>query len=230
MKRACLLIFFLWTLIAFMIPTEVVALEYCGYHVTEIPVPEEYQILVSSECSMHRNFQSAAANEEGVVAIYSRNTDAGYGEVYDHRKYIDLFDSNGEFVLEIQFSTSLSVDIELTKDELIIYFHINILTYDLDKGTFHYYELPSGVNLAHDYLPTLRKKSLDIGSWNYSLEKELDGYKSISRMNVRTGEEQTIMSCVGSGRSPLNTIFIPTGVSICMLLWRIACRKKRSNG
>lgn len=229
MNRGYRLIFIFWILISVALPIEVSALEYCGYQVTEIPVPEEYQLIVSSVCSIHQNFQSIATNQEGFAAIYSRNTKIDQPEQFDHIKYIDLFNADGDFVEEIQFSTSLPVEIELTEDTLMIYFHINILTYNLKERSFHYYALPSGVNLATDFLPAVRNKSLDVGSWSYSLEKELDGYKAVSRTNIVTGVEQTLMSCVGSKRTPLNTIVIPAVVSILILFWGINCRKNKKN-
>lgn len=229
MNRGYRLIFIFWILISFALPIEVSAQEYCGYQVTEIPVPEEYQLIVSSVCSTHQNFQSIATNQEGFAAIYSRNTKIDQPEQFDNIKYIDLFNADGDFVEEIQFSTSLPVEIELTEDTLNIYFHINILTYNLKERSFHYYALPSGVNLATDFLPAVRNKSLDVGSWSYSLEKELDGYKSVSRTNIVTGVEQTLMSCVGSKRTPLNTIVIPAVVSILILFWGINCRKNKKN-
>lgn len=229
MNRGYRLIFIFWILISFTLPFEVSALEYCGYQVTEIPVPEEYQLLVSSICSTHQNIQSVATNQEGFAAIYSRNTAVNQPEQVDCSKYIDLFNADGDFVEEIQFNTSLPVEIELTEDTLIIYFHINLLTYNLKERSFHYYALPSGVNLATDFLPVIRNKSLDVGEWSYSMEKELDGYKSVSRINIVTGVEQTLMSCVGSKRAPVNMIIIPAVVSLLILFWGINRRKDRKH-
>ncbi len=229
MNRVCRIIFIFWILISFALPIEVSAQEYCGYQVTEIPIPEEYQLIVSSVCSIHQNFQSVATNQEGFAAIYSRNTKVDQPEQFDNIKYIDLFNTDGDFIEEIQFCTSLPVEIELTEDTLMIYFHINILTYDLKERSFHYYALPSGVNLAADFLPAIRNKSLDVGDWRYSLEKELDGYKTVSRINIVTGENKTLMSCAGSERTPVNTIAIPAVISILILIWGINCRKNKKN-
>ena len=123
----------------------------------------------------------------------------------------------------------LANEIELTEDTLIIYFHINLLTYNLKERSFHYYALPSGVNLATDFLPVIRNKSLDVGEWSYSMEKELDGYKSVSRINIVTGVEQTLMSCAGSKRAPVNMIIIPAVVSLLILFWGISRRKDRKH-
>ena len=186
-------------------------------------IPEDFAFRVSDTCSGHDNFLQAHAREDGWFAVQTVHTDRDRDLVYKLR-YVDLYDSEGNFVKEFSFFTTQVYDVELTENALILYAQTNVISYDLNTGELAGYKITPRAPIENGLLSELRSEEFTAGQWTYSCKKSQFGYVELSRTN---GEQTQVLLTYDGADFPVLPVVIWVCVTVTVgLRWK---HKKKNN-
>ena len=189
-KRKNMLRFvFLVTVIFIMCP-QVFGIEIAPIkRLEEIDLPMDFNFSVSDTCSGHAYFMQAAADESGGFGVYSRHINPNNRSDIDLKKvYIDIYKSDGTFLQEVSFTTSLDLAFELAESAVNIYFYNFVVIYDRTTQGLLCYAIPDGSAIHNGLYKQLRSKDFTSGNYVYSCKQGLDGYTKLIRTDGNQSE------------------------------------------
>lgn len=172
-------------LFLFILPISTLAANFHGIEILgEYQLPDNLSIHFSDVCSGHSSFKQAAARDDGWFAVCSlyTNTEENIEQIYSLH-YVDIYDSKGNFVEELSFSTDLDNAIELTDDALIIYFQTFVISCDLQSREISSYSIPPRATVENGLLSTLASDSFTSGKWIYHASGGWVNYTKLIRSN-----------------------------------------------
>ncbi len=159
--------------------------------VTEIPkvrikdFPENLELQISQECSGHTYFLQADANENGdfVVLSHKEKYDKENNDVFS-KKYIDVYNSEGDFCYEIIFTTEMNPALRIDENTIYLIFYNNLLTIDIVTKTIYYYDIPGDKLWEYTNSEIMQSEEFSVGEWNYECKRNLKmGYMKLIRSN-----------------------------------------------
>lgn len=155
--------------------------------VGDYPISEVFAFGVTSTCSGHTSIHQATAREDGWFAVCSLCSDASEQESdLFSLHYVDIYDQNGDFQMELTYRTGLDNAIELTDSSLDIYFQTAIISYDFKTGSLTGYQIPPRATVENGLLLKLQKNRFTVGEWTYSLSGGWMEHFRLSRTNGET--------------------------------------------
>lgn len=228
--------FFLLLVVLFLLsfPLSVSASNYHGVTIIgETTLPADFQFSSSDTCTGHTSFKHATARDDGGYAVCSLYTNAreDLSQVYN-KHYVDIYDSNGEFVIELSYCTDLDNAVELTDEFLHIYFQTIIVSYNLNNGSLICYSIPSGATVDNGLLLELRSDTFSAGQWTYVCKGGWTEHTKLVRTN---GIETQVLVEYGILDSsvqlidlafPCLLLFIALSVVLVFFIIRKYARKK----
>lgn len=225
-KIVCLILTIL--LLFYAHTVEVFALEFGNIPVLEeIDLPDDLNFSVSDTRLDHIYFEQVTAREDGSFAVYSCYHDPkNYVKGTFERKYIDIYDADGNFLQELFFTTSQPITAELTDETLNIYTYISVLVYDLETQELHNYATPEGAVAESGLMTALRAEEFVSGEWTYHCEEDFDGYTKLVRSNGE--EEQVLVEMPGTGNSFWNLVFPGIALGFLLLVLKRVLKKAKS--
>ena len=218
---------FLIVLLVLISLTTVSALEFAGIQVLdEIDIPENLNFSVRDTCSEYDYYMQATAREDGCFAVYARQVDMDnrYGTDFE-KVYIDLYDSDGDFLQEISFTTPFDLAVELTKETVNIYFYKSILVYNLETQELLNYSIPDGAAVNGGVYKNLRKKEFVSGEWTYICKKTSGEYTELIRSN--DDQLEVLVELSGSGMSFWNVYFPGVAIAVTGILFKELLKKRK---
>ena len=202
------------------------AKEFEGKNVSEIDVPDSFEVVFSEHCSGHQNFKQVSPREDGSFAIYAHNTNFDETpELVFKRQYIDVFDPEGNFLYEMSFTSSQHSAIKYTSDSIIVYFYRNILLCDLDTRELTYFAIPEEEMFSSQHFIDLLADEVYSGKWLYKCKTTLDCYTKLTRSDGNYTE--TLLSYPGT-RINLFRLGLPPIILAVTVFFIWKKRKKRS--
>lgn len=221
---------FLIVLLVLISLTTVSALEFAGIQVLdEIDIPENLNFSVRDTCSEEYDYyMQATAREDGCFAVYARQVNR-YGTDFE-KVYIDLYDSDGDFLQEISFTTPFDLAVELTKETVNIYFYKSILVYNLETQELFNYSIPDGAAVNGGVYKNLRKKEFVSGEWTYICKKTSGEYTELIRS--KDDQLEVLVELPGSGINFFGDVYFPSvAIAIIGILFKelLKKRKKKTN-
>ncbi len=207
----------------------VFALDVSDVNVTnEIDLPEDLCFSESDVASRYDYFNQVTAREDGCFAVYARQVDMDNPNNNDFEKvFIDLYDSDGNFIKELSFSTPASLVIELTQETLNIYFYQSVLVYNLDTKDLKYYSASEKAVDDSGVFDRLRVNEFECGKWKYSCKKTNGDYTELVR---NSGDEaQILLITTGTGLSFWKAFLSGIGIAMIGPLFRIWKKKRKIN-
>lgn len=159
--------------------------------VTEIPkvrikeFPENLDLHISQECSGHAYFLQADANENGdfVVLSHKEKYDKENNDVFS-KKYIDVYNSEGDFCYEIIFTTERTPALRMDGNTVYLVFYNNLLTFDIETKDIKYYEIPGDKLWEYTNSEIKQKEEFAVGGWNYECKRNINvGFVKLIRSN-----------------------------------------------
>ena len=156
--------------------------------VTELP--DSFKFTISGICTKHVFFEQATARRDGCFAICTSGVVVDRIRSDTNKKFIDLYNSEKEFLLEITFETSSDIAIEFTDSTLNIYLYSGIICYNLDSKEVTYYITSDYEAYNSGLVDDLRKDEFTVGEWTYTYDNDFIGYSKLMRTN---GTENQIL-------------------------------------
>ncbi len=207
----------------------VFALDIGGVTVTkEIDLPEDLSFSESDVVSRYDYFDQVTAREDGSFAVYARQVDMDNPNNNDFEKvFIDLYDSDGDFVKELSFSTPASLAIELAEETLNIYFYQSLLVYNLDTKELKNYSVSKEAVDDSGVFDRLRVNEFKCGKWKYSCKKTNGYYTELVRNSG--DEEQILLTTTGTDFSLWKSILAGIGIALIGPLFSIWMKKRKAN-
>ena len=168
----------------------------------------------------------ATAREDGCFAVYARQVDMDnrYGTDFE-KVYIDLYDSDGDFLQEISFTTPFDLAVELTKETVNIYFYKSILVYNLETQELLNYSISDGAAVNGGVYKNLRKKEFVSGEWTYICKKTSGEYTELIRSN--DDQLEVLVELSGSGVSFWNVYFPGVAIAVTGILFKELLKKRK---
>lgn len=193
----------------------------------EIDLPDDLNFTVSDTRLDHIYFQQVTAREDGSFAVFSCYYDPmNYVEGTFKRKYIDIYDAEGNFLQELFFTTSQPVTAVLTDETLNIYTYISVLVYDLETQELRHYSVPEGAVRESGLMTDLRAKEFVSGEWTYHCKKKAGDYAKLIRSN---GErEQLLVEMPGKGYSVWILGFSGVAMGFVLLILKRYLKKAKN--
>ncbi len=206
--------------------------------VAEIPkykayeIPEEFKIKISQECSGHTNFLQADANENGDFALlcYKENNDKENNDVFK-KKYVDVYNSDGEFCFEFIFITSMQPAMRMDGNVVYLIFYSNILTFDIATKEINYYDIPGDELWEYTNCEIMQTEEFVVGDWNYKCKRNflLDFVKLI-RFN--DNETELLIEMSGAQINDFYGVFF--GIAALLIIFikrklKIKSKKTKAN-
>lgn len=194
--------------------------------IKEIQLPEFINITTNTTCSGHRFFIQASACEDGSYLITTLQIDdenPSSKETFE-KVFIDIYDSTGEFIEELSFTTTFDFAVEMTTTTVNIIFYDFVVSYNYATKECSCFEISDATNTFH----ALRKEKFVSGEWEYRCTKSpFMGYKTLTRNNGKC--EQVLIDFPGligvTNKFYIGGIIGFTIFAICLIL---IIRKKRA--
>ena len=160
----------------------------------EIQLPENLNVTTKATCSGHQFFMQASACENGSYLITTLLIDdkkPSSTEMFE-KAFIDIYDSTGEFVEELSFTTTFDFAVEMTATTVNIFFYDCVVVYNYTTKECSCFEITDATNTIHK----LRKEKFVSGEWEYCCTKSpFMGYKTLTRNNGKI--EQVLIDFPG---------------------------------
>ena len=214
-----LMIFFCFILVVSVISISAKAMEICGVPVRdEITVPDNLNLSLNETYIEHEFLKQVTANYTGEYALLFCNYEAE-GEIkpFTHF-YVQLFDSQRNFVCEISFFSKESLTIEYVDSKLNIYFCKMIVVFDITNQEFTCYETDEWAASENGKGSELRKTKFISGKWEYSYKKGFIGFVELNRTN---GLEKQILFKTDLNKTVLFENILPAlakGIVVLLLV------------
>ncbi len=195
---------------------------------SEDSLPEELNFKVKNECTHHSFFEYATAQDDGAFATYTSGVVVNDVRVDTTKKFVDIYDVNGEFVNEISFETSSDVAIELTKTTLNMYMYSSVICYNLKTGNVNYYITPDYEAYNSGFARSLQKNKFTVGEWTYVCKGgNLLGHTQLIRTNGNS--TQTLIEMEGTQNPNIVHALIGAVIiaSVPMFVWFIKFKQKK---
>lgn len=223
-KISVISLFAIFLVSTFLISTNCLcAVEFDGVDIiSETKLPEDLNLKVNKDCTEHSFFKQATAWSDGSFAICTSGITTDGVTRNTNCKFIDIYNTDGEFVKELTFETTSDIAIERTEKTLNIYLYSGIICYNLESNEFSYYTTPDYQAYNSGYVENLRKDKFTVGEWTYSYEKNFDGYVKLIRSN---GNDKQILYEIkdGSDMVPMGSIVFSVvlfGLGCCFMYKR----------
>lgn len=216
------------TMLLFILPvysttvTEIQGLPVLG----EAEWPKDWEFSVSDSCSIHESFTHATAREDGWFAICGWEPD-GKIDLSDFRAnyFVDVFNEQGVFQMELNIRCLSSFFIELTETTLYLYFDCSILSYNLETGEKVYYETPDYAAVESSKNTFLKDSKFTSGPWTYTCSPFGSDHQKLTRTNG--SERQVLISFSSSYKSSFNIVFQSIILSVIGLFAFVKIRKHK---
>lgn len=186
----------------------------------EIPINDDLNFEVSNTCSGHTQFEQISARDDGAFVVYSLfipyEKNANREDIYV-KKYIDIYNSDGEFVKELSFFSRSNYSVEYTYESLNLYNTYSSMVYNTETDELKVYLMKkedTGAYKTSNMISSIcnknKRRRFNCGTWEYICSKNLRGQRvKISRINMETNEKQTLVKMTGT-----NPQFVYTGIMI----------------
>lgn len=157
----------------------------------DIGISEELNFSIRKQCTGHSVFYDADANENGdyiILAAFEHISAQNEKEPNLHTYYIDIYNSNNEFLCELTFVKRFGADIAFNDRDVYIFFVDDVLIYNIDSGeaSYHNVTIP-GTWKKYDRQDI---QSFTVGKWEYNCIEDGAGYRELSRTD---GTEKEIL-------------------------------------
>lgn len=194
--------------------------------VTELP--ESFKFTISEVCTDHAFFEQATARRDGYYAICTSGVVVDRIRSDTNKKFIDLYNSENEFILEIAFEVSSDIAIEFTDSTLNIYLYSGIICYNVDSQEVVYYITPEYEAYNSGLVDDLRKEEFTVGEWTYTYDNNFIGYSKLMRTNGTEKQILVEMEGINSSDSYGNIVCLISGILFSMfgIVWFL---KNRTN-
>ena len=162
----------------------------------EMQLPQNINITAKTTCSGHQFFTQASACEDGSYLITTLQIDENPAskETFE-RVFIDIYDSTGEFIEELSFTTTFDFVVEMTATTVNIIFYDYVVVYNYTTKEFSCFEIADAIN-TNQVFHRLRKERFVSGEWEYCCTKSpFMGYKTLTRNNGKS--EQVLIDFPG---------------------------------
>ena len=184
--------------------------------IEQCDLPKELNLKNSKDYTTHSFFKQATAWEDGSFAICTLgNTTDGVTKNTD-LKFIDIYNTSGEFVEEISFETQSDIAIARTKNSINVFLYSEIINYNLETGQVSYYTTPEFEAYYSGYVEQLRKECFTVGEWTYSYEKCFEGYTKLIRDNGKNKQVLLEMQDTDDGFPIMSILFSITLFCVCV--------------
>lgn len=175
-----------------------------AFSVSEIPkikineFPENINLYVNQNCSGHTYFLQADANENGdfVVLSHKEKYDKKNNDIFD-KKYVDIYNSEGEFCFELVFTTKMNPVLRMDGDILCLIFNNNLLTFDIETEELNYYDIPGNELWEYTNSEISQEEEFTVGAWKYKCVRNMKiGFVKLIRSNDEQSDVLIEMSGV----------------------------------
>lgn len=165
-------------------------------YINEIDINTDFSILISDTYTQNNCIVQAAANANGDFATmtyyFPHSLVANNGDKFFQKKFVDIFDNQGNFICELIFETKLDPTLRMAENYVYIIFYETVLIFDIDIREAKYcsYEIVS----MEEYPEVIFKKEhkFEVGKWKYILQKKQAlGYRQLVRYS--STETQTLV-------------------------------------
>ena len=160
-------------------------------------LPASLEFSVSNTCSGHAYFSQAVAADNGYVAVYSDFVDL---ESFDSDTFqkacVDIYDSDGNFVVEFSFKTKAARTIDIWGDVVLVYLFDTAIAYNYLNEEVRYYSFPENSE-PYAYKTDVKSK-FSAGEWEYECQRSYGRYTKLSRRNGDA--EQILVEMSGTGK------------------------------
>lgn len=157
-------------------------------YINEIDINTDFSILVSDTYTQNNCIVQAAANANGDFATMSyyfpHSQFANNGDKFFQKKFVDIFDNQGNFICELIFETKLDPTLRMAENYVYIIFYETVLIFDIDIREAKYcsYEIVSMEEVYEELF--YKKNKFEVGEWKYKLAKQQSiGYRQLIRYN-----------------------------------------------
>ncbi len=163
--------------------------------VDELDINTDFSVIISDTYTKNKCIEQADANENGDFATFTRY------DVYiqdDNRenvflkKFVDIFNSNGEFMCELIFITKLDPTLRMSGNNVYIIFYDTALVFDIVSREIKYYSI-NPYSVVREPEGTIKQGTeFTVGKWQYKLSKHQSlGYRQLTRS--ADGETQLLI-------------------------------------
>lgn len=180
----------------------------------ESVLPNDMNFIINNTCSHHNYFKQATARQDGTFAICTVGVFVDDLRSDTNKKFVDIYNSNGEFIEELSFETTSDIAIELTEKTLNIYLYSELISYDLDSKDVSYFTTERYEAFNSGYVETLRQDKFTVGEWTYSYKSTILGHTQLIRRNET--EKQTLIEMKGTKIT--DTKYVVVNILLWMLL------------
>lgn len=193
----------------------------------ESALPDNFNFTVNNTCSHHKYFKQATARQDGAFATCTVGVFIDDLRSNTNKKFIDIYDSDGEFIEELSFETTSDIAIELTEKTLNIYLYSELISYDLDSKDVSYFTTERYEAFNSGYVETLRQDKFTVGEWTYSYKSTILGHTKLMRSNGV--EKQTLLETQGTKITEMKYVVVDIFFFIFVFVLIKFVRKKRWN-
>lgn len=227
MKRVLMVLLVLLMLISFSVPASAVP----G---NASDILNEKGLKIHDECSGHPFFQNYIVREDGWYAVFYITSDKSdiHDGIYEVA-CIDIFNSEGVFLREIQIDSSEGVILNFSDNALEIYLTEWLISVDLETWKATATQTAAYFAQNGDLNSTFRGRKKEAGGWKYSCRgKSLVGYTSLIR--EKEGNKEVLLSLSGivpgtdQSIKSVATCGIGAAIVIMLVTWKWK-RKRKCN-
>lgn len=221
-------VFILIVILVFIHPLCASAVENVSVTVLgELELPSDLNFTVNDTCTGHAHFQQAAANENGMFAVYSwHHNPNNYKDFSMTKAYIDIYRADGSFCQELAFTSTQDFSVELTEETVNIYSYLSVLVYDLQTQELHHYSIEKGSAQSSGLNSRLRSARFTCGDWDYECKKSYMGYGKLIRSNHK---EKQVLVEMAAANDMLWKVTVPgaiVGIGVFVLFVYLGKRRK----
>lgn len=202
--------------------------------VTEIPkvrineFPKNLELHINQECSGHTYFLQADANENGdyVVLSHKESYDKENNDVFK-KKYVDVYNSDGEFLYEVIFTTEMEAALRIDGNTVYLIFYNYLLTFDIVTQAINYYEISGDKLWEYTNKEIIQSEEFTVGGWDYECKRNLKiGYMKLIRSN--NTESDVLIEMEGSQIRDFYGLFYGVSAIFVLIIIKIVKSKHKS--
>ncbi len=194
--------------------------------VDELDINTDFSVTISNTYTENKCIEQADANENGDFATLTRYDVYAQDDNRENvflKKFVDIFNSNGEFMCELIFITKSDPILRMSGNNVYIIFNDTALVFDVVSREIKYYSI-NPYSVAREPEGTIKQGTeFTVGKWQYKLSKHQSlGYRQLTRS--ADGETHILIDLpLQFDYGYLLTIFC-VGLSIFMMIRK---RKKK---
>lgn len=159
----------------------------------EIDVPTDFSIEISDTYTENKCIVQADANKNGDFATMTYNVNYAQDKIEDSlffsKKFVDIFNSKGEFVCELIFVTEQFPTLRMSENFVYLLFFNTVLVFNFDNREIKYYSFAPVILENYPEETISNRDEFVVGKWNYKLSKpQALGYRQLTRSSDEATE------------------------------------------